>query len=300
MDERGIASGLEWSDLAVVLAIARAGSLSGAGRLLRCSHTTVYRRINAIEERARVRFFERLPSGYVMTDAGEVTMRCAERIETELLGLSREILGRDARVQGTVVVTGPEGVVTQILPPLLTEFRLEHPDVNVKLLAGAASLDLTRREADIAIRATRKPPDESLGRRICDFRFGAYAHRSYIDRAGERPLTEHDIVALEGTPAWMVPQIWKTVPKAQERVVFEANRIRAVVEAARAGMGAALLPFYLGEPEPELERLRTAEHLDMALWILTHPALRHTARVKVLMGFLTEKLKERAALFAGG
>ena len=295
----GVAS-LEWADLSVVLAICRAGSLVGAGRLLRCSHTTVYRRINTIEERARVRFFERLPSGYVMTDAGEVAMRCAERIETELLALSREVLGRDTKLSGKVLITAPEGMVSDILPPILAGFRREHPDVVLEVTEGMAAFDLARREADIAIRATRKPPDDSLGRRIGGFRFAPYASAAYLDASPEVPLSEHPIVAFRETLEWLVPHVWKTIAKAEERVVFRTNVLAAAIAAARAGMGVTLLPCYRGDPEPDLVRVAPPlPHLDLSLWILTHPALRHTARVKVLMSYLTDAFRARVALFDG-
>ncbi len=294
------ASTLEWSDLRVVLAICRAGSLVGAGRLLSCSHTTVFRRINAIEERAEVRFFERLPSGYAMTDAGEVAKRFGERVEAEFLALSREVLGRDTDISGNVVITAPEGIVSHVLPPLLREFRREHPDVTLEVVESNAAFDLARREADIAIRATRKPPDDSLGRRISTFRIAAYASADYVVAHPEESLAEHDWVVLDGAIPWLVPQVFKTPAKAEERVVYTTNSATAAIEATRAGIGITLMPCYRCDPFDDLVRLGAPfPHLTMELWVLTHPALRHTARVKVLMRHLTDALRARASLFDG-
>jgi len=300
MVDRGIATGLEWSDLAVVLAICRAESLFGAAKLLGCSHTTVYRRINAIEDRAGVRFFERLPTGYAMTDAGEVAMRYAERIEGEVLALSREVLGRDTKLQGKVVVTAPDGVISDFLPPLLAEFHHQHPDVTFELHQGSAALDLARREADVAIRATRKPPDESLGRRICQFRFAPYASPSYLEAHGAKPLSEHRYVTLGDSIGWLVPHLWKTVARAEEQLVLRTNSGNAAMAAARAGLGVTVMPCYRADPYEGLHRMAPPfEHLTLELWVLTHPALRHTARVKILMSFLADALKEHAPLFDG-
>ena len=284
----------------MVLAICRAGSLVGAGRLLQCSHTTVFRRINAIEDRAQVRFFERLPSGYAMTDAGEVAKSFGERVEAEFLALSREVLGRDTEVSGNVVITAPEGIVSHILPPLLVDFRRQHPEVTLEVVEGTAAFNLARREADIAIRATRKPPDDSLGRRISAFRFAPYASRAYVEAHRDVPLAEHSWVGLQGTTGWLVPQVFKSMAKAEERIVYTTNAAAAAIEATRAGIGVTLMSCYRCDPIADLVRIADPlPHLTMELWVLTHTALRHTARVKVLMSFLTDALRARSALFDG-
>jgi len=109
---------LEWNDLRVILAICRSGSLARAARLLGKDHSTLFRKLNRIEDRAGVRFFEPLPSGYTMTDAGELALRFGERIESEFHALSREIDGRDARLQGNVRITAPDGICSVHLPPV--------------------------------------------------------------------------------------------------------------------------------------------------------------------------------------
>jgi len=208
---------LEWNDLSVVLAICRAGTLSGAARTLGQNHSTVFRRINAIEQKTGVRFFERLPNGYLMTDAGEAAMKSAERIESEIQGLSREILGRDQRLQGLVRITAMDYLAIHVLPQMLADFRKMHPGVSCELLYTLSALDLARREADIAIRAMPKVPDSSLGRKVCDFRFGIYAAPGYIERNRDRPLAEQDWVMIEGVADWLVPTIWRTRQAADQQ-----------------------------------------------------------------------------------
>ena len=300
MTDRAFAAGLEWGDLAVLLAIGRAESLIGASRLLGVSHTTVYRRVNPTGGRAGGGVFWRLPNGYAKTDAGEVAMGYAERIEGELLALSREILGRDTKLQGKVVLTAPDGVVSQLLPPVLAAFQREHPDVVIELLEGVAAADLARREADIAIRATRQPPDASLGRRIGAFAFAPYASPEYLTAHPSTPLAEHRYVAFGDSLSWLVPRVWKTQERADARVVMRTNSTTGAVECARAGMGVVLMSCYRCDPLDGLVRVTPPlEHLTLELWILTHPALRHTARVKVLMDHLTKAMREHAPLFDG-
>lgn len=284
----------------MLLAVCRAGSLSGAARRLGVNHSTVFRRVNAIESATGVRFFERLPSGYEMTQAGESALIHAERIEHEMDALGREVLGLDQRLSGPVRVTAPEGMTALLLPELVVPFVESHPKVRVELSGTAAALDLNRREAEVAIRATRQPPEFALGRRVCRFRFGIYATREYLDRQPELPLVERDWVFIQGVQSWLVPHVFKHVQDAHERTALASGNVLSVIHMALAGGGIAPLPYYLGETQAGLERIGDAiEALTLDLWVLTHPDLKHTARVKALMDHLYEALRERRHLFEG-
>jgi len=291
---------LEWNDITVILAIGRTGTLSGAARSLGHNHSTIFRKINTIEEKTGVRFFERLPNGYVMTEAGITALRYAERIESEVHALSREVLGQDMRLQGKIRVTAPEAFTSQIAPKLFAEFRLRHPQVTIEIAGGHAAADLSRREADVAIRATTKPPDASLGRKVCDFRFGIYASPKYLKQTQDIPLAEQNWCLIQGTGEWLVPLIWKKKEHGDRQTVFSCVSTLAVVNAAIEGMGTTFLPCYVGDAEKKLVRVgELLESHTLELWILTHPDLRHTARVKALMGYLYEALKDEADLFEG-
>lgn len=291
---------LEWSDLNVILAVARARSLSGAARMLGQNHSTVFRRIHAIEERTGVRFFVRLPSGYLATEAGQTALAYAERIESEVHALGREILGQDTRLQGKVRLTAPEGLATGLVPAMLAEFRRQHPEVTVELHGGTAALDLARREADVAVRATRKPPDASLGRRVCEFRFALYASPAYLKVHADKPAAEHDYCAIEGSLEWLAPHVWKKKSDAEARTVFVGSLTGSVQAAARAGLGLTLLPCYVGDADPGLQRASVPlEAATLELWLLTHTDLRHTARVKALLAFLHEAFSKQHSLFEG-
>jgi DNA-binding transcriptional LysR family regulator len=291
---------LEWSDLTLILAICRAGSLSGAARILGHNHSTIFRKINAIEEKTGVRFFERLPDGYVMTEAGEIAMRYAERIESEVHALGREVLGQDMRLQGKIRVTAPEGITTQIAPKLLAEFCRLHPGVSIEITGGSSALDLSRREADVAIRATHKPPDSSLGRKVCDFRFGIYSSPQYLEQNKDKPLQEQNWSLIQGTVDWLVPLIWKKAAHGERQAIFSSGTSFAVLNACAEGLGFTMMPCYLGDADSRLVRVgEPVEALTMELWILTHPDLRHTARVKALIAYLYDELKKEEDLFAG-
>jgi len=291
---------LEWSDLTVILAICRARSLSGAARILGQNHSTIFRKINTIEEKTGVRFFERLPDGYVMTEAGEIALRYAERIESEVHALSREIVGQDMRLQGKIRVTAPEGFAILFAPKLFSTFCRLNPEVSIDIVGGSSALDLSRREADIAIRATSKPPDTSLGRKLCDFRFAIYSSPQYLKENKNVPLQEQQWSFIQGSDEWLVPLIWKKKSHGERRTIFVSTMAMAVLNAAAEGMGFTMLPCYLGDADNRLIRVsNTLEPLTLELWILTHPDLRHTARVKALMAFLFDELKKDIDLFEG-
>ena len=291
---------LEWSDLSVLLAVCRAGSLSGAARALGQNHSTIFRRVNAIEAKTGVRFFERLPEGYAMTDAGQSALRYGERVEAEIQALGREVLGQDMRLQGKIRVTAPEGMITQITPKLFTEFCRLHPEVTIEATGATVALDLVRREADVAIRATNSPPDASLGRKVCDFRFGIYASPVYLKKHGDKPLHEQSWCLISGTLDWLVPHVWKKKSHGEQQIVFSSTNPLAVQNTTTAGMGVTALPCYLGDTDKRLVRVGDLlEFRTMELWILTHADLRHTARVKALIAFLYEALVKNKDLFEG-
>lgn len=291
-------SPIEWNDLAVILAIGRAGTLSGAARRLGLNHSTVFRKVNAIEARAGVRFFERLQSGYRLTGAGEAAVHRAERVESEVHALGREILGQDMRLSGHVRVTAMEGLASLVLPGPLAEFSRQHPGLSIDIVGTAAALDLSRREAEVAVRATRKPPESAFGRKICKFHFGIYGAPAYLDEHGELPLAQRDWCLLAGIVDWMIPSIWKQRKDADERIVMTGNSIVSVVGAVAASAGISLLPTYVGEADDRLVRVGPPlDALTLDLWLLTHPDLRRTARVKVLMDFLYDVLLERRWMF---
>ncbi len=291
---------MNWDDLKLILAIGRSGSLSGAARALGLNHSTVFRRLNAIEKNLEVRLFERQANGYLMTEAGEAMKRSAERIDEEVISLSRELLGRDLRLQGKIRVTAPEGVALRLLTPHLAAFSRLHPEIIIDLVVTSSSLRLSHREADLAVRATRKPPDKYIGRELCKFRFCMYASPNYLADHQDKALEEH---------AWLMPDdgidffpstVWRKKTYPNPNIVYSSNNTMAIVEVAKAGLGVAPLPCFLGDSEPGLVRvIEPPEELTLGLWVLIHPDLRHTARVRALMTFLIEALIDQKSAIEG-
>jgi len=235
------------------------------------------------------------------TEAGESVREAGERIENEVLGLSRKLIGRDLGLHGTLRVTAPDAFAIKLLTPLLVRFSRQYPGIQLELSMVNHYLDLTRREADVAIRATMTPPESAIGRRLCALVTTVYGASPYL----EAKQADH---ALEQY-AWLMPDddlaqlpfarwLKKHFPAAS--VVYRSNSLLGLFEAAKRGMGIAPLPCFLGDPERGLRRLiEPPEALASELWLLSHPDLRRTARVRALMDFLSEAIDAERTLIEG-
>ena len=165
---------LDWSDLRFVLAVARAGSAAAAARALGVNHSTVVRRVGAFEDRAGVRVFDHLATGYRLTQEGRAFLAAAESIDGVLHELGRSIVRSDEELAGAVRITTTDSMAP-LLVDKLAELRTAHPQVTIELLITNTRLNLEAMDADIAVRPTREPPEQLVGRKICDVGFGLSA-----------------------------------------------------------------------------------------------------------------------------
>lgn len=291
---------LDWNDINLVLAICRSGTLSGAARALGINHSTVFRRINAIEKDLGVRLFDRLPTGYAMTEAGEAVHATAERIENEVFGLSRRMAGRDLSLQGQLRVTAPDGLALTILMPHIASFCRAYPDIRLDFAVTNSFLELSQREADVAIRFTASPPETVVGRRICKFAITVYGAKKYLKGVARNSLETYDWL-LPGEGLERVPAAkWLAQHYPAARIALRSNTFLSLREAAKQGLGVAPLPCFLGDREVTLQRLmQPPKELDSELWVLIHPDLRYTARVRVFVDFLVDALKPEQSLIEG-
>lgn len=282
---------LEWNDLRLVLAVARAHGATGAAKALAVHPSTVFRRLGALEAGLGVRLFERLPEGYVPTAAGDEACRVAERLEADVAALDRRIAGRDTRPSGTVRVTTTDTLLA-LLTPALADFRAAHDEIELHVIVDNRFLDLARHDADVAVRPAAEPPDTLVGRRLARIATAIYGAAPYL---AKRPATEdlgtHDWIGPDESLTHLSAARWlrQTVPSSSVHV--RVNTLLAAVEAAKAGLGLALLPCFLGDAAPALRRVRPPlPDWDSALWLLTHEDLRHVARVRAFLDFLPDAL----------
>lgn len=288
---------MDWDDLRGVLAIGREGSLSGAAKVLGTSHSTVFRQINAIEKKLSTRFFNRLSHGYEMTEAGETVLNRAASIEEDILDLERELKSKDLRLKGSIRLTAPEGLSYYLLIPHLASFYRKHPDIQIDLIISPNDLLLSQYQADIAVRTTKKPPLNCIGKKVCDFNIAIYATESYLSKVKDLDFSQYDYLQINNGVNWFPPPHWTA--DAPPNIVFKSDSVLSVTRAANEGIGAAILPCLIGEKEPLLESVARPFKSASELWILTHADLRQTARVKTLMNHLYECLSEESELIEG-
>ncbi|MDP4796890.1 MAG: LysR family transcriptional regulator [Rhodospirillales bacterium] len=289
----------QWDDLRMFLAIARTGTLSGAAKQMGVNHSTVFRRINGFEDGLGVRLFERLGSGYALTIAGEEMRASAERVEREIDRLDRRITGQDLRLEGTLVVTTTDTVVENMLGPYLAAFKQAYPGITLDLVLDNQHINLSKRQADVAVRPTMSPPETLVGRRISGLAFAPYAAKSYM-KGRTLDLAALDWLAVDDSLAHLAADKWfrKTLPGAH--VAMRTNSLLGILHGCEAGMGAALLPCFMGDTRKKMLRLGgIIPQAASAFWLLTHEDLRHTARVRAFMDFMGDALMAEVDLLEG-
>lgn len=292
---------LDWSDLQFVLAVADEGSLARAARALGVNHTTVLRRIGELEAHLGVRLFDRLPAGYAATSAGEELAEVARGLRERVLEVERRLAGQDLRLTGTVRITTTDTMAQAVMPPALAAITAQHPGLQLELTTTNAMVSLTRRDADIAVRPTARPPQNLIGRRVAQIAYALFASPGYLSRVpAKRELDKHTWVAPDDSLAASTIGRWtaRTLPAAS--VALRADTLIALAHAARAGIGVVALPCYFGDLDPGLRRVRgVVDEMSTELWVLTHEDLRATARVRAVTEALVAALTEQRELFGG-
>jgi DNA-binding transcriptional LysR family regulator len=292
---------MNWDDLRFVLALAKAGSLARAAKELRVDHTTVGRRIEAVEADLGVRLFARTTTGYALTADATRLLPDIEQVEEAVLALERGAHASRDSLEGSVRITSGETFGACYLAPRLATFGREHPGLTIEIVTGGAVLDLARREADVAVRFFRSPHESLVVRRVAELGHALYASEDYLAR---RPLEsadelrEHPILTTTPGPG-VIEAAWVERLTGGARPVFISNMTIALVAAARAGAGIAVLPRYLGDQEPTLRRLPMADEPKESIWITVHRDLKSTPRVRVVLDFLSACLKRDRALLLG-
>lgn len=288
-----------WDDLRVFLEIARTGSLSGAAKALGVNHSTVFRRINGFEDRLGVRLFERLQSGYVLTLAGEEMRASALRVEHEIERVDLRISGQDLKLEGSLIVTTTDTIAENLLGPHLAAFNKAYPGIRLELVLDNQYVNLSKRQADVAIRPTTSPPETLVGRRLCGLAFAPYAAKSYLknntgDLAGMGWLSVDENLAHLAADKWFR----RRFPDAH--IALRSNSLLGLLHTCEAGMGAALLACFMADRRKNLVRLDAPiDDAASALWLLTHEDLRHTGRVRAFMDFMADALTAEIDLIEG-
>jgi DNA-binding transcriptional LysR family regulator len=260
----------------------------------------VLRRVGAFEKRLGLRLFERLPTGYVLTAGGEELIASARQIDETVTTLERKLAGRDLRLTGTVRVTTTDTLIGSILPEILAEFRDSHPGIQVEIAISNLMFNLTKRDADVAIRPAKNPPQTLVGRRVAKIAFAIYGSRGYLDKHKAKELGGHRWIGPDDSLTDTSVAHWMKTKLPDVEIALRADSLMALRQAAQAGLGLAALPCYLGGTAPDLVCVhRPIPDMETALWVLTHEDLRHTARIRAFTEFAATAFARRRALLEG-
>jgi DNA-binding transcriptional LysR family regulator len=291
---------IDWDDVRYFLAAARGGSVRAAAGRLGVNHATVLRRIAQFEDRLGTQMFEKLPSGYRLTAAGEEVLDLAEQMEASSHRLETRVFGRDQSVRGLLRVTLPPFLATHLLMPDLADFARMHPDIEMEIVSTGDVVNLTNREADVAIRivSDRKTLPLNLhGLKGPELFAGVYMSRDRLAawRAGAPDPIRPIVIGVQGVPDW--------VNEGEVRatgVSFRTPDAEAQIAAARHGIGMTRLPCFVGDADRLLARVPGIDlKAHATLWLLTQGEARKTERVRLFTEFVSRRLAAYAQLLAG-
>lgn len=291
---------MNWDDVRVFLAVARAGQILAAARRLDLNHATVSRRVAALEEALKAKLIRRLTTGCELTPAGERFIAVAERMEADMIAARAEIVGEDD-IAGTVRIGAPDGFGVAFLAPRLGELTTQHRDLAIQLVPVPRSFSLSRREADIAITVERPAEGRVVAAKLVDYSLGLYASRSYAEAHGlprdASELADHRLVgyvpdlvispsldyANEFSPSWQAN--------------FSISSALGQVEAVRSSVGIGILHTFIARSHNELVPVTGIPTLRRAYWLVYHESVRPMRRVQAVAAFIAKAVDQERALF---
>ena len=293
---------MNWDDTRLFLALARSGSARATAAGQDISHSTVTRRVDQLEADLGVRLFDRDVRGYRLTGAGELMMKSAIRAEEALLTAERQLQGRDAQLSGEIRLTTPNIIALHLIMDDLAEFTRLYPDIDMNVLISYDLFNLSRREADVALRILRldsNPPEGLIGRKLVTMTSCCYASEAY--------LAENDPAAANSTARWIgwddferFPEWVKSSPFPKLPVYGRMNDAMLQAEAARKGLGLTVLPCFYGDSIEGLQRIPGCEpYPNFDLWMLSHPDLRDAARMRTFRAFIAAAIERKNPLLVG-
>jgi DNA-binding transcriptional LysR family regulator len=294
---------LAWDDLRLIKSIAEVRSLPAAAELLGVNHSTVFRRLGQLEEALDTKLFERHRTGYTLTAVGEEMVELAQKVDEDITAFMRKLVGREIAPAGELRVTTNDSLLIHLLTPLFARFHRQCHDVRLDVVLANQELNLSKRDADVAIRATDDPPENLVGRRAATIAWALYGRAEEFPGAGphEFPsVDEHKWVSLGENLATM--KVFKFVRDhvPAERIAYKVNTVLGMAEAIEQGLGIGYLPCFVGDTRPGLARLGAPDpEFATGLWLLTHPDLRQSPRVRVFLDFLAAEIGKQRRLVEG-
>jgi DNA-binding transcriptional LysR family regulator len=291
---------LNWDDLRLFLAIARAGRLTGAAKALGLDHTTVARRLTSLESAIGSRLVERGPKGVTLTSAGATILAHAERVEVEILSASSQVAEEDARVTGSVRLATPEAFGTYLVAPHIARLHAAHPDLHLELIPESQYVNLSNREADIAILLNRPANGPVVARRLVEYRLGLFTSHAYAE--AHRPITAETLT--DHPFAWYIDELidlpelrFLREVSADARTIFRSSSTAAQHEAVAGGLGIGILHGFAADADPRLRRILPDIEIRRSYWLAIHANQQRLPRIRAVIAFLDDLIADRRACF---
>jgi len=284
----------DWDQVRAFLAVVDAGSLTAAAELLGLSQPTLSRQIAAMEKRIGTLLFERVGRGVHLTATGHALVEPARHMQSAANALSLAALGQSHETAGTVRISASEMTATYVLPTILSELRLAHPEIQIELAVTNRVENLLEREADIAVRHTDPGQGNLVARRVGGFHLGAFAHQRYLERVGEIDFTQphrFDWLGLDRSDLLLRGFHRIGLKVGREFFGFRCDNQVTLWQMTKAGMGIGFNTLYVGNQEPDLRQiLREISIAPMPVWVTTHRELRGSARIRLVFDALVSAL----------
>jgi DNA-binding transcriptional LysR family regulator len=301
---REVTYAMDWDKLRVFHAVAEAGSFTHAGEMLRLSQSAVSRQISALEESLDTPLFHRHARGLVLTEQGEMLLRAVREITGKLRQTEALITESKSKPEGPLRITCTVGLGTTWLAPRIKEFVERYPHIELTLILSDNDLDLTLREADVAIRVTPPTQPDLIRRNLMTIHFHVFGSTEYLKKHGipktAKDLDKHRLIVFgeEFRPQLPISQWLLTAdadPTKARRAMLRVNSVYGIYQAMRSGLGLAVVPDYMSEKVSDVVRvLPEFEGGAVDAYFVYPEALRHSARVAVFREFLLQKISETA------
>jgi DNA-binding transcriptional LysR family regulator len=295
----------DWNDLRSFLAVARSGRLTVAASRLQLDHTTLSRRIGALEHALKAKLFDRSPSGYTLTEQGQRLLPIAEQMERLALGAEETVGGSAASVSGTVRIGSPEGFGSYFLAPRVGRLKERYPQLTVQLVAASAVFSLSKRDADIVVSVSKPPTGRLLISKLIDYDLGLYSAPAYLESAATigstSDLSGHRFVSYIGDLLTFPELDFLQHVAPDGSTSLESSNLVAQLKATLAGAGLCVLPAFLAREERGLVRVLPQEvSLTRSLYLTVHQDLGELARIRAVVRFIKEEVETAREMFKLG
>jgi DNA-binding transcriptional LysR family regulator len=287
-----------WDDVRIFLAVARGGGFVTAARRLGLDHTTVARRINALETATESVLLHRSPRGSKVTEAGLILIEHAERMEAEAVAAAQQLGSAEQQLAGAVRLATPEAFGASLVAPAMKAFHDRHPGIHLELAPEARAVSLSKREADIAVTLASPPTGRLFVQKLTNYRLGLYASKSYLESASSietlddlrlHPLVWYIDEMIDFPELRFLDQVMTGL-----RPAFRSSSITAQQTAVASGLGLGILHRFAAEMDPRLVRLLPDQiNVERSYWLVVHADQRHLPRIRAVVDFLHGLIRQR-------